>query len=56
MSGYAGLKSAALNVDINLSSLKDRLFAESKLRELDVVMQSADKDAEAVYQLVKNRL
>jgi formiminotetrahydrofolate cyclodeaminase len=56
MSGYAGLKSAALNVDINLSSLKDRLFAESKLRELDVVMQSADKDAEAIYQLVKNRL
>jgi formiminotetrahydrofolate cyclodeaminase len=56
MSGYAGLKSAALNVDINLSSLKDRLFAESKLRELDVVMQGADKDAEAIYQLVKNRL
>jgi formiminotetrahydrofolate cyclodeaminase len=56
MSGYAGLKSAALNVDINLSSLKDRLFAESKLRELDAVMQNADKDAEAIYQLVKNRL
>ena len=56
MSGYAGLKSAALNVDINVSSLKDRLFAESKLRELDIVMQSADKDAEAIYLLVKNRL
>ena len=56
MSGYAGLKSAALNVDINVSSLKDRLFAESKLRELDVVMQSADKDAETIYLLVKNKL
>lgn len=56
MSGYAALKSAALNVEINASSSKDRLFAESKLRELELVLHSADKDAEAVYQLVRSRL
>ena len=56
MSAYAGLKSAALNVYINTSSLKDRAFANEKLAELDGVLQGADLKAEEIYQLVKNKL
>jgi len=37
MAAYGGLKSAALNVYINTNSLKDPLFVEQKLAELDVI-------------------
>ena len=56
MSAYAGLKSAALNVYINTASLKDREFAEEKLAELELILQSADIKTEEIYQLVKNKL
>lgn len=56
MAGYAGLKSAALNVYINASSLKDREFAEAKLSELEDVMQGVDLEVEAIYQVVKDKL
>ncbi|MDD2738791.1 MAG: cyclodeaminase/cyclohydrolase family protein [Methylomonas lenta] len=56
MAGYAGLKSAALNVHINTSSLKDREFAKAKLSELEGVMQGMDLEVEAIYQLVKEKL
>jgi formiminotetrahydrofolate cyclodeaminase len=56
MSAYAGLKSAALNVQINTASLKDREFAEGRLEKLQAIMQGAEPQAEAIYQLVKSRL
>jgi len=56
MAGHGGLKSAALNVYINTASLKDRVFAEARLAELQAIMAGADKAAEAVYQLVKSKL
>ena len=56
MSAYAGLKSAALNVYINTASLKDRVFAEEKLAELESILQGADIKTEEIYQLVKNKL
>ena len=56
MAGYAGLKSAALNVHINTSSLKDREFSEAKLSELEDVMQGMDLEVEAIYQLEKDKL
>ncbi|MGR8980766.1 MAG: methenyltetrahydrofolate cyclohydrolase [Gammaproteobacteria bacterium] len=56
MSAYAGLKSAALNVYINTSSLKDRPFAEAKLAELEAVLKGADAAAEEIYQIVKVKL
>ena len=56
MSAYAGLKSAALNVEINAASLKDRAFADAKLAELNTIMQTADNEAEAIYQIVKGKL
>lgn len=56
MAAYAGLKSAALNVHINAGSLKDRVFAEAKLAELQAIMSGADTETEAVYQIVKDKL
>lgn len=56
MAGYAGLKSAALNVYINAGSLKDREFAEAKLAQLAEILNNADVSTEEIYQLVKNKL
>ena len=56
MAGYAGLKSAALNVYINAASLKDRDFAEARLAELQEVMAGVDIAAEDIYQIVKRKL
>lgn len=56
MSAYAALKSAALNVDINAASLKDRDFAEAKLLELKSIMQNAEAESESIYQIVKTKL
>ncbi len=56
MAGYAGLKSAALNVYINANSLKDRAFAELKIAQLEEILASADVSSAEVYQLVKSKL
>jgi len=56
MAGYAGLKSAALNVYINTASLKDREFAEAKLYELQLVIQGIDGGVQQIYQIVKDKL
>jgi len=56
MAAYSGLKSAALNVYINTSSLKDRRFAEAKLAELELILKDVDVNVEDIYQLVKGKL
>ncbi|MGB4498584.1 MAG: methenyltetrahydrofolate cyclohydrolase [Methylococcaceae bacterium] len=56
MSGYAALKSAALNVYINAASLKDRDFAEAKLTELTDILNGAEIASQEIYDLVKSRL
>jgi formiminotetrahydrofolate cyclodeaminase len=56
MSGYAALKSAALNVYINAASLKDRDFAEQKLAELESILNGAENDCNEIYEIVKTRL
>jgi formiminotetrahydrofolate cyclodeaminase len=56
MAAYSGLKSAALNVNVNAGGVKDRQFADAMLAELQEVMQYADGEAEAVYQLVSAKL
>ncbi len=56
MAGYAGLKSAALNVYINTGSLKDREFANAKLTELEEILNGADVSTEEIYQQVKSKL
>ncbi|ATG91199.1 methenyltetrahydrofolate cyclohydrolase [Methylomonas koyamae] len=56
MAAYAGLKSAALNVQINAAGLKDRTFAEAQLAELAGLLESAENAAAQVYQAVKDKL
>jgi methenyltetrahydrofolate cyclohydrolase len=56
MSGYCGLKTAALNVYVNTGNLKDRQFAEAKLTELEEILKDADVAVEEIYQMVKTKL
>lgn len=56
MAGYAGLKSAALNVYINTGSIKDREFADAKVAELQAILNDADVASEEIYRLVKEKL
>ena len=56
MSGYAALKSAALNVYINAASLKDREFADKKIAELTTILDGAEVASQEIYALVKSRL
>ncbi|WFP50759.1 cyclodeaminase/cyclohydrolase family protein [Methylomonas sp. EFPC3] len=56
MAAYAGLKSAALNVQINAAGLKDRDFADAQLAELDGLLAAAEQAALHVYQTVQSKL
>ena len=56
MAGYAALKSAALNVYINTGSIKDKEFANSKLAELEQILNGAEVATEEIYQIVKAKL
>ncbi|NOT86169.1 MAG: cyclodeaminase/cyclohydrolase family protein [Methylococcaceae bacterium] len=56
MAAFGALKSAALNVYVNIGTLKDRDFAEACLAELEAVLLNAETTVEAVYQLVKSKL
>lgn len=56
MAAYGGLKSSALNVYINAGSLKDKVYAEAKLSELEQLIESVDKLVDSVYETVKVRL
>ena len=56
MAAYGALKSAALNVYINVGSIKDRDFAESRQATLEEILQSADIATEEIYQIVRDKL
>ncbi len=56
MSAYAGLKSAALNVYINVGSLKDKEFAERKTQDLESILEGIEQAVDDVYRIVKERL
>lgn len=56
MAAYAGLKSASLNVYINAASIKDRAFADSKLAELDNILNGIDAIVADTYHLVRTKL
>ncbi|ESS66525.1 methenyltetrahydrofolate cyclohydrolase FchA [Methyloglobulus morosus KoM1] len=56
MAAYGGLKSSALNVYINVASLKDKAFVETKLAELEQATKNIEHLVDTVYQIVKTRL
>lgn len=52
----AGLKSAALNVLINLGAIKDQAFVAQQRAELDNILAKHETLANEVYALVKSKL
>ena len=52
----AGLKSAALNVWINVPSIEDKTFADAARNEIDALIDAGGEDSAAVYALVKSKL
>ena len=56
LTGYAGLKSAALNVYINIGNIKDREFAEDRRARLASCLAGMEALKEEVYEWVKGRL
>jgi methenyltetrahydrofolate cyclohydrolase len=56
LAAHAGLRSAALNVYINLGGIKDDAFVANKGAELEAIIVGIDARTEDVYQLVKRKL
>lgn len=52
----AALKSAALNVYINVGSIKDKAFAEERSTELEKILNTVDGQTSEIYELVKSKL
>lgn len=56
LAAYAALRSAALNVYINVGNIKDRAFAEERMAELGRILGGKDVLTEEIYQIVKAKL
>lgn len=56
MSAYAGLMSAALNVQTNIASIKDQDFVQEVQKRLQPLLEQADTLRDEVYALVEKRL
>ena len=56
LAGYAGLRSAALNVYINIGNIKEREFVDDRRARLASCLAGMEALKEEVYELVKGRL
>ncbi|MCG8379609.1 MAG: cyclodeaminase/cyclohydrolase family protein [Proteobacteria bacterium] len=56
LAGYAGLRSAALNVYINIGSIKDEEFANDRRVKLEKLLDGMEVLKEDIYELVKSKL
>lgn len=56
LAGYAGLRSAALNVYINIGGIKDKEFADDRRQQLEALLDGMDTLKEEIYELVKSKL
>ncbi len=56
LAGYAGLRSAALNVYINIGGIKDKEFADDRRQQLESLLDGMDNLKEEIYELVKSKL
>ncbi|MFT5117839.1 MAG: formiminotetrahydrofolate cyclodeaminase [Kiritimatiellia bacterium] len=56
LAGYAGLRSAALNVYINIGGIKDKEFADDRRQKLEILLTDMDVLKEEIYELVKSKL
>ena len=56
LAGQAALRSAALNVYINIGGIKDKDFANDRQKQLEDTLAGMDTLTEEVYELVKSKL
>ena len=56
LAAEAALRSAALNVYINIGGIKDQDFAEDRRAQLEALLEGSAEQTEAVYELVKSKL
>jgi len=56
LAAYAALRSAALNVYTNAKIITDKSFADAKLKELETLLEGAERKTEEAYELVKGKL
>jgi formiminotetrahydrofolate cyclodeaminase len=56
MAAHGALKSAALNVYINVGNIKDRDFAEAMRSELESILGRCETAAQEIFELVKSKL
>lgn len=56
LAGYAGLRTAALNVYINIGGIKDKEFADDRRQKLETLLDGMDVLKEDIYELVKSKL
>lgn len=55
-SAYAGLKSAALNVYVNVGAIKDESFAHTRISELNAILTGMEVSTEEIYREVESKL
>ena len=56
LAGHAGLKSAALNVYVNVGAIKDEGFVHTRISELNAILTGMEVSVEAIYQEVESKL
>lgn len=56
VAGFAALKSAALNVNINIGGIKDEAFVADRRQQLFEVLDGCGWDTEEIYQIVERKL
>ena len=56
LAGYAALKSAALNVSINIGGIRDAAFVEDRRAQLLAAVDGCGWDTEEIYKIVEGKL
>lgn len=56
LAAYAALRSAALNVYINVKMISDKSFVDAKLGELESLLAGAEDATEKAYDIVKGKV
>ena len=56
LAAHAALRSAALNVYINIGGIRDQEFVQDRRDKLEFVLSGAGVATETVYELVKSKL
>ena len=56
LAGYSALKSAALNVYVNIGAIKDETFAQERLDQINTLLADNEISTAEIYTAVKSKL